>query len=112
MTETRSASWSAWLDAYEQVYGHLPATSHVPCPRCDADALRVVFTGHADDRIGYASFWCDNCLFGIHLSRVPVPEGVEMLPYGLSPEQRAVHVPPNYEIVPPEYEDGDESAVL
>ncbi len=101
MQQTRPAPWSAWIDAYEQVYANLPARSHVRCPNCGVDALRVAFTGPAGQRVGYASFWCDNCRYGIHLSRCDVPDGVEILPLGLPPEERATKVP-NYRIVAPD----------
>ena len=108
MAEISQPSWKRWIDAYELVYEALPAESHVLCPRCGQDALRLVFTGRdASRRTGYASFWCDNCLFGIHLSQCPVPEGVPILSIDLSSGDRATIVP-NYTIIPPEIIDTDD----
>jgi len=99
-----TASWGAWLEAYEQHYKALPArATHRPCPSCGADDLRLTFTGNQDRRVGYAAFWCDGCLVGIHLSRCPVPEGVPMESLDTPVEQRAVRVP-NYTLLWPDEE--------
>ncbi|MGI5212379.1 hypothetical protein [Plantactinospora sp. CA-290183] len=94
------ASSEAWYDAYGEAYSALPGRSDLRCPNCGHRALRIVFTGHVEDRVGYASFWCDNCRYGIHISRVSVPDGVEILPLGESAERRR-RVVPDYRIVPP-----------
>lgn len=94
------ATSEAWYDAYEQVYAALPEHAAVRCPSCGQDALRIAFTGRPGDRVGFASFWCDNCRTGIHLSRVAVPGGVEIVPIDLPAAERAQRVP-NYTIIPP-----------
>jgi len=58
----------AWYQAYAEVYDRIPDRAHRPCLNCGADALQLVFTADADERIGYASLWCDNCLRGLVLS--------------------------------------------
>jgi hypothetical protein len=66
------------------------------CPNCGATDLRLVFSGRAErpeGRTGYAAFWCDGCLVGIHLSRCAVPDGVPMESLDTPVEQRAVRVP-------------------
>ena len=99
-----TASWGAWLEAYEQHYKALPGrATHRPCPSCGEDGLRLTFTGQPDRRVGYAAFWCDGCLVGIHLSRCPVPEGVPMESLDTPVEQRAVRVP-NYTLLWPDEE--------
>jgi hypothetical protein len=75
------------------VYQALPYESHVPCPNCGHDALRVAFVGDQGESDGYAFFWCDNCLLGLPFSRVPIPEGVELLPRSMGPEELAEKVP-------------------
>jgi hypothetical protein len=98
MTGRQTASREDWLDAYEDLYESLPADPHRACPNCGRDALRIAFTGNVDTRIGYGSCWCDNCLFGIHLSRVAIPPDVEVLPMDQTLEERRQHVP-NYTLV-------------
>ena len=97
-----TASWGAWMGAFERCYKELPVTApHVQCPDCGAAGLRLTFCGPEEDRVGYASFWCDACLTGVHLSRCPVPDGVPMESIGTPVEQRAVRVP-NYSLVWPD----------
>jgi len=60
------ATFDEWLAGYDIVYRTLPATSEVPCPNCGHRTLRLVFTGPRRGDYGYASFWCDTCLQGIH----------------------------------------------
>jgi hypothetical protein len=88
------ASWGDWMAAYEQHYDRLPhAAPDVRCPNCGAPKLNLTFCGLPTDRVGYASFWCDNCLTGIHLSRCPVPDGVPMESIHTPVEQRVAHTP-------------------
>jgi len=72
------ASFDEWLVAFDQVYRSLPDIEEVACPNCAHPTLRLVFTARPGADVGYAAFWCDNCLQGIHLSRTVVPEGVEV----------------------------------
>lgn len=105
--------WEAWVDAYEQVYRALPARSVVVCPSCGDGFVRVSFTGDDQDRVAYASVWCDSCLNGILISRTRAPVGVPMIPPGLPAEERRLLIP-NYRIIPPEPNEdvAGDSAVL
>jgi hypothetical protein len=94
----QKAPWNEWLAAYQRVYDALPGSSDVRCPNCGASALRLVFTGLRQDRLGYASFWCDSCLFGIHLSRTFVPDGVDMESVYTRRGERMTQIP-NYTVV-------------
>ena len=93
MGQNQTASWDEWFRAYEEVYRHLPGAAHINCPNCGQDALRLVFVGDIAEGSGYAYFWCDHCRFGIPLSRVPLPSGVEVLPRGMSADELSSHVP-------------------
>ncbi|WP_405586441.1 hypothetical protein [Streptomyces sp. NBC_01190] len=88
-----TASWGAWVAAYEQHCKALPGPAHTECPNCGADELRLMFTGRAADRVGYAAFWCDGCLVGIHLGHCSVPADAPMESLDTPVEQRAVRVP-------------------
>jgi hypothetical protein len=99
---TLTARWDAWLSAYEQHCTALPESAkRVGCPNCGAERLRLAFTGVAEQRVGYASFWCDGCLVGIHLSRCPAPEGVPIDSIHTPVEERSVRVP-NYTLLWPD----------
>jgi hypothetical protein len=97
-----TASWGAWMEAFERCYKELPDTAaDVGCPNCGAPGLRMTFCGLPEDRVGYASFWCDACLTGVHLSRCAVPDGVPMESIATPVEARAVRVP-NYTLLWPD----------
>lgn len=100
MTTRQTGSEEEWYRAYEVVYRALPDDPHphVPCPNCGHDALRVAFTGPRGGRVGFVSFWCDNCLHGVHYSRATAPDGVDVIPIDLSEEEHARYVP-NYTFV-------------
>ena len=94
------ASVEDWFQAYGQVYQALPGRVHIRCPNCDHDELQLVFTGSADTGVGWASFWCNHCLHGLHLSRVAIPDGAEILPMDATDERRRRRIP-DYTIIPP-----------
>jgi hypothetical protein len=83
------------------------------CPSCGARDLRIAFTGDEGPRIGYASFWCQNCFNGIFTSRLHIPAGVQMVPFDLSAEDREKIIP-RFNIIPPApaEDDDSESAVF
>jgi hypothetical protein len=92
------ATWEDWSETYEAAYQVIPGNLHIACPNCGRDALRLVFTGHASTAVGYASFWCDNCLQGIVISRVPIPEGAVVRSIEQTPQDRRPQIP-NFTIV-------------
>lgn len=101
MTESQRL-WRAWLDAYSQVVDALPDKASVLCPSHADGTVQVAFTGDLEERIGYVIVWCGACLEGIALDRLHVPEGVPMLPFDASEEQRAAVVPPNVRLLAPD----------
>lgn len=105
-----TASWRQWLSAYSRVYDLLPEPSDEACPNCGAHTLMLAFTGLPRDRVGYASFWCSTCMFGIHLSRVPVPDDVPMDSIYVPESERNVRIP-NYRVVRQDADDDDDEDV-
>lgn len=100
-----TASWQGWMAAFQQHYDRLPDTApDVRCPNCGARKLSLAFQGLFPDRVGYASFWCETCLTGIHLSRCLVPEDVPMDSVHTPVDQRTTRVP-NYTLIWPADED-------
>jgi hypothetical protein len=101
MSRPQLASVDDWFDAYALVYQALPDHADVACPNCDHQTLQLVFTGDSGTGVGWASFWCDHCLYGLHLSRVSIPDGGEILPVDARIEQRRSRIP-DYTIIPPD----------
>jgi hypothetical protein len=106
-------SWEAWVTAFEKVYANPSRIAEVRCPSCGARDLRIEFTGDEGPRIGYASFWCQNCFNGIFTSRLHIPAGIQVVPFDLPPEDREKIIP-RFNVIPPDpSEDEDsESAVF
>ena len=75
------AAEDAWFSAYEATYSRVPEEAHVPCPNCHADALRIFFFSVPKNSAGSVAFWCDNCMYGIWISRAPIPDGARVLPF-------------------------------
>jgi hypothetical protein len=71
------ATYDQWLDAFSDAYDLVPAPPIAECPHCGHPSLRLVFTGDLDRMVGYAHFWCDNCLHGIGISRTTIPDGAQ-----------------------------------
>lgn len=92
------ATFEEWLDAFEHVYRALPADPASPCPNCRHQTPRLVFLGPPGRDVGYAAFWCDTCLEGIHISRAPIPTGVVARSLASPPEERLRGIP-SYRVV-------------
>ena len=92
------ATWDDWISAYGTAYEAVPDNPHLPCPNCSHDALRLVFTGNIEQSVGWAAFWCDNCLQGITVSRTSIPPGAVVRSITDAPEERLPRIP-NYQIV-------------
>lgn len=92
------ATLEEWLARYEAAYAAIPQAVRAACPNCDHGTLRLVFTGDIAAAVGWAAFWCDNCLQGIALSRVPIPDGAVARDINQAPERRRPQIP-DFEIV-------------
>jgi hypothetical protein len=92
------ATFDQWLDAYSAAYDMVPGPLVDACPNCGHRYLRLVFTGDLDRMVGYAHFWCGNCLQGIGISRTAIPEGGVVQDIHLPWEQREPKIP-NYQLV-------------
>ncbi|MFD8497653.1 hypothetical protein [Amycolatopsis sp. NPDC059657] len=95
------SSYFAWEKAYGDFCEELPGKAAAVCPNCGHDALRIAFVANERDRIGSAMFWCEFCLFGIHISRTRVPEGVDFLLRGTPWGEISKHVPEYTLVYPP-----------
>jgi hypothetical protein len=109
MTESQRV-WEAWMSAFSRIHDAAPADADVACPSCDKGRVRVSYTGDPQSRIGYAIAWCDVCLHGIHLSRVRIPDGVEMLTFESTEAERDAVVP-DIQLISPDPWIDDESYV-
>ncbi|OCL26014.1 hypothetical protein U472_08295 [Orenia metallireducens] len=51
------------------------------CPECGANHIKYQYVGDEKTRIGYLAIWCANCLQGINISRVRVPENENLVSF-------------------------------
>ncbi|MGW6058721.1 hypothetical protein [Streptomyces sp. NPDC055189] len=72
-------NWQDWTSAYERAYEEPSAVRDIECPNCTNRTLVLVFSEKLEGGIGYASFWCDTCMYGIHLSRTQIPDVAEVI---------------------------------
>ncbi|MCY1141863.1 hypothetical protein OWR29_28030 [Actinoplanes sp. Pm04-4] len=92
MTDSQR-TWEAWFDAFTRIRDAWPERIYVPCPDGDDGRLHITYTGSPENRIGFATLWCDVGRNGIFLPRVGIPEGADMLSFDATPEERAAVIP-------------------
>ncbi|MEU8242051.1 hypothetical protein AB0C07_27680 [Actinoplanes missouriensis] len=92
-----TATHDQWLEAFGAAYDAVPDPIDLPCPNCGHHRLNLVFTGDREELVGYAAFWCDNCLQGIVTSRTIIPEQSVIRDIHLPADQREPKIP-NFQI--------------
>lgn len=89
------SSFDEWLQVYQDAYDFPRQIEDLGCPRCGSNELRLRFVEYdVSNPVGYAAFWCNNCLRGIVVDRTVVPSG------GICASRDSGEIP-NYEIVAP-----------
>ncbi|WP_051109133.1 hypothetical protein [Paenibacillus ginsengihumi] len=68
------------------------APDELRCPRCGSGKIGHQFVGDAERRIGFLLLWCSDCLEGIHISRIDIPEKAAVIPFS-APAERLSHIP-------------------
>ena len=61
-----------WL---KLVYDDKGDSGLLECPRCKENAVDYLYIGDKKDMVGYLQTWCNSCNYGIHFSRLIMPEG-------------------------------------
>ncbi|MBU5353310.1 hypothetical protein ACN9MH_04820 [Paenibacillus silvae] len=81
-----------WLQLAETVKETVPNRPLLNCPNCNSNNIAYEFIGDSQKREGYFLIWCNNCLEGVHISRINIPELAKMIPFG-SPSELTSHIP-------------------
>jgi hypothetical protein len=89
-----------WLDIYKKINSSERFTENLECPECQSLAVDFQYVGDPKTRIGYLDIWCANCLRGVHLSRVSIPPGREMLSFGVDDEVFSARIPDFEQVIP------------
>jgi transcription elongation factor Elf1 len=87
-----------WVHAYAGIVDALPERAQIPCPHCGHADLRIQFVGDVQTRAGYAVVWCANCNYGLHFSRVQVPEVATMLAFDVTADVLAKAIPTYHQV--------------
>lgn len=76
---------------------HLPIqqadAASVCCPECGTPGLQHQYVGDPVTKIGYLAIWCPACNHGVHVSRVEIPPGANLLPFGTPQNELDARIP-------------------
>ena len=68
-----------WLKLLVKMKKNGHTTKKFICPECGQESIQSVYVGDSSKRIGYLPIWCNSCNYGIQISRVEIPQGVNMI---------------------------------
>lgn len=71
---------SDWVHIYSEIVKRNYNSVTIKCPNCNKEQIDFRLIGNEKSRIGYSLIWCNDCLLGIHLSRIQIPKGIDMIP--------------------------------
>ncbi|NMO95004.1 hypothetical protein [Paenibacillus lemnae] len=81
-----------WLQLAETVITKVPDSPTLICPKCSGHRVKYEFIGDRQKNAGYFLIWCNDCLEGIHISRVDIPIQAKIIPFG-APSEVTSHIP-------------------
>lgn len=84
-------SYTTWL----HLAANINSLKKSICPICNMISLEHIYVGDSKTRVGFLRVWCKNCLKGIHISRVLVPEDENLIDFNENP-----HLPQFEEVTP------------
>ncbi|EDN9715654.1 TPA: hypothetical protein ACSY4D_02150 [Listeria monocytogenes] len=73
--------FNEWIRLASVIPDYIDKLDELKCPNCKHNEIHYVYVGDLASRIGFEVVWCNNCLRGIQISRVRVPENVSMLSF-------------------------------
>lgn len=91
--------YKKWLLVAEKIREEVPDKRNVSCPNCSRFNIGYEFIGDERNKVGYFLVWCNDCLEGVHISRIEIPEQAKVIPFDASLE-RILHIP-NFKKISP-----------
>ncbi|WP_157230831.1 hypothetical protein [Brevibacillus sp. BC25] len=88
-----------WLHLAEAVKEAVPDSPLLICPNCSGHNIKHEFIGDNQKREGYFLIWCDDCLEGLHISRIDIPKQAKVIPFG-APSELTSHIPNFKKVIP------------
>ncbi len=92
--------YKKWVNLSIIINNNLPFIPNLKCPKCDEEAIDFIHIGNSETKVGFMDVWCNSCLYGIHLSRVLLPEKAEIIPFEI-PAEKLLKKVPNFKQVTP-----------
>jgi len=93
-----------WLNLYKKIHAS-PVAQALPCPECSNETVDFQYVGDRDARKGYLDMWCRHCNKGVHLSRVTIPEGAQVIAFDAPDDVLTARIPDFEQVVPAESEE-------
>lgn len=97
--KTVNPHFKKWLQVAEKVRQMVPDRPLLDCPSCSGHNIDYEFIGDSEKRIGFFLMWCNDCLEGIHISRIEIPKRAQVIPFDAPPEL-ILHIPNFKKIIP------------
>lgn len=94
-----SSYYKEWLSIAEKIREATPNSLKLNCPNCNSCKIGYEFIGDDQEKVGYFLIWCNDCLEGVHISRIKIPERAKIIPFEASSELIS-HIP-NFKKVSP-----------
>jgi hypothetical protein len=88
-----------WLKLSAVVQETVPDVPKINCTSCSSSNISFEYIGDSEKRQGYLLLWCNNCLEGIHISRIQIPEMANVVPFK-GPDEQIAHIPNFTKITP------------
>lgn len=88
-----------WLMLADVIQETVPDVPTLLCPSCSSPNIGFEYIGDAEKRQGYFLIWCNDCLEGIHNSRIRIPEAANVIPFK-GPDEQLSHIPNFTKITP------------
>lgn len=82
-----------WRDLAKRIADTPSTVLQLTCPSCGEVSIDSQYVGDLTTKIGYLDIWCANCLRGIHISRVGIPDNVNAIAYDCASEEIAKRIP-------------------
>lgn len=93
MNKNRKSRFHLWISIATEIYNTLPNVPILACPSCHELGLYFQFVGDFESQIGYMAIWCPFCLYGIHISRVHIPEKTQALSFNALEKEISIRIP-------------------
>jgi len=89
-----------WLYLYNKLRTSTSNRADCRCPECGSNTIDYQFVGDLEKRIGYLDIWCATCNYGVHMSRVIIPEGESIISFDDPSEVLTARIPNFVQVTP------------